>query len=70
MEDEGIIDNAMSFLEKLRDIDEARLKFIKKDGQVRFMRATLNFDKIPLGKRPKGVNIPKIMIPEYLKSSR
>jgi len=63
MEDAGIIDNAMTFLEKLRDpdIDFVRLKFTKKDGSERFMRCTLNFDKIPKHEHPKGVNLPKIL---------
>ena len=60
MEDAGIIDNAMTFLEKLRSMP-VRIKFTKKDGQERLMKCTLDFDMIPKGDKPKSVNIPRIM---------
>jgi len=60
MEDAGIIDDAMKFLEKLRNMP-VTIKFTKKDRSVRLMKCTLDFDLIPKGDKPKSVNIPKIM---------
>lgn len=60
MEDAGIIDNAMTFLEKLRSMI-VQIKFTKKDNSVRFMKCTLDFKHIPKSDVPKSVNIPKIM---------
>ncbi len=61
MQDAGIIDNAISFLEKLREVDHATVKFTKKDGTERVMKCTLNFSKIPRTQQPKSVNLPKIL---------
>jgi len=63
MKDGGIIDNAISFLEKLRDPKTkfAIIKFIKKDGSIRLMKCTLDFDKIPKDHLPKNVNLPQIL---------
>jgi len=63
MEDAGIIDNAMTFLEKLRDpdVEFVQVKFTKKDGSERLMKCTLNFDKIPRTDQPKSVNLPRIL---------
>ena len=47
MEDVGIIDDAMTFLEKLRDSKSNQLKFTKKDGSERLMKCTLDFSQIP-----------------------
>ena len=60
MEDAGIIDDAMTFLEKLRGMI-VQIKFIKKDKSVRIMKCTLDFTHIPKTHQPKSVNIPKIM---------
>lgn len=56
-----IIDDAIEFWEKIRSEDEVLIKFIKKDGSVRVMNCTLNFDKIPKADRPKNVDVPKIL---------
>ena len=63
MKDGGVIDNAISFLEKLRDpkTQFAVIKFIKKDGSVRLMKCTLDFERIPKDHAPKGVNLPQIL---------
>ena len=60
MEDHGIIDDAMTLIEKLRDSDSALIKFIKKDGSTRLMKCTLNFERIPLSDKPKNINVPAI----------
>lgn len=63
MQDAGIIDNAITFIDKLRDtsINHVTIKFMKKDKSIRLMKATLNFSKIPRIHRPKDVNLPKIL---------
>ena len=67
MEDAGIIDNAITFLDKLREEDMVQIKFIKKDGSIRIMKCTLDFSKIPRKQHPKSMNLPKIL--KLLKSS-
>ena len=61
MEDAGIIDSAIAFLNKLRESDFVQVKFTKKDGSERLMKCTLNFDRIPKADYPKGVDLPKIL---------
>jgi len=56
-----VIDNAVDFLEKIRKEDEVTIKFIKKNGDERVMKCTLNFDKIPSRHKPKDVSIANIM---------
>ena len=56
-----IIQNAIQLWHKLNTEDEVRLKFTKKDGNIRFMLCTLNFTKIPQKDKPKEVNLPKIL---------
>jgi len=56
-----IIDDVIEFWEKIRDEDEVTVRFKKKDGTMRVMRCTLNFDKIPVDKKPKDINIPRII---------
>lgn len=56
-----IIDTAIKFWEELLKHDEVIIKFQKKDGHDRVMRATLNFDLIPDREKPKSVNLPKIL---------
>lgn len=58
---DNTIDTAVDFLDKLRNSEEATVKFQKKDGSTRIMKCTLNFDKVPLAKRPKDVNLAKIL---------
>ncbi len=55
-----IIDKAIDFIRILR-VDESKVSFIKKDGTARIMKCTLDFDKIPKEKRPKGIDITKIL---------
>ena len=63
-----IIDNVIEFLNRVRTEDEVTIKFVKKDGTVRIMKCTLNFDKIPREDHPKGVNLSKIL--KLLKTSK
>ena len=53
--------SAMYFLEKLKEGDAIEVEFIKKDGSLRRMKCTLNFDKIPLDKRPKKTTLLEIL---------
>jgi hypothetical protein len=56
------IKNAIEFWNLIYQAKEINIKFDKKDGTVRYMRATLDFMKIPKEHRPKQqVNLPKII---------
>jgi len=59
--DPEIIQNAVQFWHKVSSEDEVNIKFRKKDGTTRFMKCTLNFQKIPQIDHPKKVNIPAIL---------
>ena len=59
--DQDILRSAVEFWEKLYAADEAKVKFVKKDGTIRIMHCTLDFKKIPTSKHPKSVNMPKIL---------
>jgi hypothetical protein len=59
--DPEVITNALQLWTKLNAEDQTRIKFTKKDGNIRFMTCTLNFQKIPQKDHPKNVNIPKIL---------
>lgn len=59
--DKSIISSAVEFWEKLYDAGESQVKFVKKDGTIRIMKCTLDFTKIPKDKRPKTVNMSKIL---------
>lgn len=59
--DQDILRSAVEFWEKLYAADEAKVKFVKKDGTIRIMHCTLNFTKIPKTQHPKTVNMPKIL---------
>lgn len=59
--DTDIIRSAVEFWQKLYDAGEAKVKFVKKDGTIRIMHCTLDFQKIPTSKHPKNVNMPKIL---------
>lgn len=54
-----IIQNAIQFWNKLRSDDKCKVKFQKKDGTIRFMICTLNFQLIPPIHHPKKMNISK-----------
>jgi len=48
------INDITSFWEQIKENEESIIKFEKKDGTIRNMRCTLDFDKIPKEKIPKG----------------
>jgi len=56
-----VIQNAIQFWHRVNTEDQVKIKFTKKDGTIRFMTCTLNFNKIPKIDQPKNVNIPKIL---------
>lgn len=58
---ENKIDNAIELLQKIKEADIATILFTKKDGSDRLMKCTLNFNRIPANKRPKGVNLEGIL---------
>lgn len=59
--DKDIIRNAIDFWRKIYDEDVVTIKFVKKDGTIRIMKATLNFAYIPKSKQPKNVDMSKIV---------
>lgn len=59
--DKDIIRNAIDFWRKIYDEDVVKIKFLKKDGTIRIMKATLNFTYIPKPKQPKKVDMSKIV---------
>jgi len=59
--DSDVIVSALQFWKKVYDEKEVMIKFKKKDGTDRIMRATLDFTKIPEPDKPKSVNIPQIL---------
>ena len=56
-----IIKGAIDFLSKIREEKEVTIKFVKKSGEERVMKATLDFKRIPIKDKPKSVNLPKIL---------
>jgi len=58
---EDVITNVIDFLERIRKEDIVTVRFRKKDGSVRVMRCTLNFERIPKPDHPKSVDLPKIL---------
>ena len=46
--------NRDQFLTKLKTFDSVEVKFRKKDGSIRKMQCTLNFEKIPKEYHPKS----------------
>ena len=57
----NVITSAIQFWHKLNKEKEVVVKFTKKDGQIRVMRCTLDFTKVPKADRPKNVDISKIL---------
>ena len=55
------VDDAIEFLEKIKAEKEVTIKFTKKDGSTRIMKATLEFDKIPADKQPKSISLKTIL---------
>lgn len=59
--DKDIIRNAIDFWRKIYDEGVVTIKFVKKDGTIRIMKATLDFAHIPKNKQPKKVDMSKIV---------
>jgi hypothetical protein len=59
--EKNIITTAIDFLTKVREQDFVTIKFIKKDGTERTMKCTLNFKYVPVSKKPKDVNVAKVL---------
>ena len=58
---ENNITTAVEFLRLVRAAKDVHLFFIKKDGEERLMHCTLDYSRIPKDKRPKNVDLPKIL---------
>lgn len=56
----NLIKNIKEFYSFITANDKVNLLFRKKDGSSRFMRATLNFNKIPESKKPDKVDKKKL----------
>ncbi len=56
------ITSAIEFLKLIRVEKEVEVQFIKKDGTTRKMKCTLDFTRIPKDKRPKGIDLVKILV--------
>ena len=56
-----VINSAIDFLSKIREEKEVTIKFIKKNGEERVMKVTLDFTRIPKRDQPKSINLPKIL---------
>lgn len=54
------LSTAIQFFQKIKAETEVKIKFRKLDGTERIMRCTLDFSKIPEGKKPKDINMAKI----------
>jgi len=61
------LENAIDFLEMLTDDEYVKVFFVKKNGEKRLMKATLNFKHIPKEFHPKGFNLKGIL--KKIKSS-
>jgi len=48
-----ILDSAIKLLKMIKDSKVATVFFIKKNGEKRIMKCTLDFDQIPKDKKPK-----------------
>jgi len=64
----AILDKAIDFLSMVAEDDYVYIYFIKKNGEKRLMKATLNFKKIPKEHHPKGYNLKGIL--KKIKSSK
>lgn len=56
-----LIDDIIEFWDKIVSNDIVTVKFIKKDGTERIMKATLNFKRIPKDKHPKDFSLVKVL---------
>jgi len=61
------LENAIDFLSMLTDDEFVKVFFVKKNGEKRLMKATLNFKHIPKEYHPKGFNLKGIL--KKIKSS-
>ena len=52
---------AVYFLDKLKKEDIVNIEFIKKNGELRQMKCTLDFKKIPPEQRPKNTSLQNIL---------
>ena len=52
---------AMFFLDKLQENKTVDVEFIKKNGERRVMKCTLDFNRIPPDKRPKKTSLQEIL---------
>ncbi len=59
--DADILVSAAEFWQRIYREKIVTIQFIKQDGTNRIMKATLDFNKIPMRDRPKSINIPQIM---------
>lgn len=55
------LSDAIDFLRICTTEKEVIVKFTKKDGTIRILRGTLDFTQIPNNKKPKNVNLVKIL---------
>lgn len=55
------ITSAIDFLKIIQIEKEVYVKFVKKDNTIRLMKCTLDFTKIPVDKRPRSVDLGKIL---------
>jgi hypothetical protein len=56
-----VLSSAIDFLRIIKAEEIVKVGFIKKDGTQRTMKCTLDFTKIPESKKPKGIDIVKIL---------
>jgi len=56
-----VLTQAIDFLSMASDDEYITIYFIKKNGEKRLMKATLNFKNIPKNKHPKGYNLKNIL---------
>jgi hypothetical protein len=60
-EDKDIITTAIEFIRAIKSEDVITIFFTKADGTNRIMKCTLNFNLIPDSKKPKTVDLDKIL---------
>jgi len=60
-EERATITDALDFFNKINSSNKVTVKFVKKDNTMRIMNCTLDFEIIPRDKRPKNVNVPRIL---------
>lgn len=58
---EDVITNAMDFWKMIYENKKVQIKFVKKNGEVRYMLATLDFNLIPSDRRPKKLDLVYIL---------